>query len=259
MMIMPVLRSSLSSLQTIPLLGRSSRFQMATVCPNGMVGRYACNSRSIVRCVTSLHDVVTDRVLSTDCLWHHNHRSPLKRRILNPLSINSTGPEFTSKIYCSQIVRWYTPMSKEEEEKEKARVAHLSPEEKDQELRQLNREIAKLESLKGINTGELYTWSGKYKALMRDYGFPLFVYYWCVWSATGVCMYLAIDVGGLDAMALLAKIDANLGWKLTEMVDPQYGKIGLALLLNEVLEPVRLPFVITTLKPAIDTFSPPKY
>lgn len=59
--------------------------------------------------------------------------------------------------------RWYTPMTTEEEDKEKARVAHLSPEEKDQELRELNRQIARLEKLKGINTGELYTWSGRYK------------------------------------------------------------------------------------------------
>jgi hypothetical protein len=155
--------------------------------------------------------------------------------------------------------RYYTPLSKEEEEKEKARVSHLSKEEKDQELRLLNREMAKLETLRGINTGELYTWSGRYKALMRDYGFPLFVYYWCVWSVMGVSVYLAIDVGGLDAMELLSRLDHQFGWNLTEKVDPQLGKIGLALLVNEVLEPVRLPFVITTLKPAMDTISPPKY
>ena len=58
-------------------------------------------------------------------------------------------------------------MTKEEEEQEKARVSHLSPDEKDAELRKLNREIARLETLKGINTGELYTWTGRYKALVR--------------------------------------------------------------------------------------------
>ena len=155
--------------------------------------------------------------------------------------------------------RFYTAMTKEEEEQEKARVSHLSPEEKDQELRSLNRQLAKLETLKGINTGELYTWSGRYKALMRDYGFPLFVYYWCCWTVMGAGVYLAIDVGGFDAMELLARIDAQFGWSLTEKVDPQLGKIGLALMVNEVLEPVRLPFVITTLKPAMDTISPPKF
>jgi hypothetical protein len=156
-------------------------------------------------------------------------------------------------------LRYYTPMNKEEEEQEKARVSHLSKEEKDLELRKLNREIARLETLRGINTGELYTWSGRYKSLMRDYGFPLFVYYWVVWSLMGVSVYLAIDIGGLDAMDLLARVDNNFGWNLSDKVDPQLGKIGLVLMINELLEPVRLPLVITTLKPAMDTISPPKY
>ena len=185
------------------------------------------------------------RALSTSILGGNHSASMFE-------SLNNRSFAQTSR-------RYYTPMTKEEEEQEKARVSHLSKEEKDQELRKLNRKIAKLEMLRGINTGELYTWSGRYKALMRDYGFPLFVYYWCVWSVMGVSVYLAIDVGGLDAMELLARIDHPFGWSLTEKVDPQLGKIGLVLMINELLEPVRLPFVITTLKPAMDTISPPKY
>ena len=34
----------------------------------------------------------------------------------------------------------------------------------------LRREIARLERLRGINTGDLYTWSGRYRALARDFG-----------------------------------------------------------------------------------------
>jgi transcription initiation factor TFIID subunit TAF12 len=71
-----------------------------------------------------------------------------------------------------QQFRLYTPMTKEEEEQEKARVSHLTPHEKDSELRQLNREIARLETLKGINTGEKYTWTGQYKALVRHVSNP---------------------------------------------------------------------------------------
>ena len=150
-------------------------------------------------------------------------------------------------------------MTAEEEEKEKARVSHLTAEEKEGELRKLNRELARLEMLKGINTGELYTWSGRYKALMRDYAFPLFVYYWSVWFSMGVGMYLAIDFGGLDAMHIIQKFDNYTGLSLTEKIDPQLGKIGLALVMNEMLEPIRLPIVVATLKPAMDTISPPKY
>ena len=155
--------------------------------------------------------------------------------------------------------RFYTPMNKEEEEKEKARVTHLNPEEKEQELRAYNRELARLEMLKGINNGELYTWSGKYKALLRNYGLPLFVYYWAVYGTMGITAYLAIDFGGLDAMLVLGKFDNFTGWSLTEKVDPALGKIGLALVVNELLEPIRLPLVVATLKPVMETISPPKY
>ena len=155
--------------------------------------------------------------------------------------------------------RWYTPMTKEEEEKEKARIAHLSPEEKEEELRHLNREIAKLETIRGINTGELYTWSGRYKTLVKNYAVPLFIYYWSLWATMGGMVYLGIDLGGFDALYLIERIDSNLGWSLSEKVDPQFGKMGVALILNECLEPVRLPFVVVTLKPVMEYVSPPKY
>ena len=157
------------------------------------------------------------------------------------------------------LLRHYTPMTQTEQEQEKARVLHLSPAEKEEELRKLNREISRLEMLRGINTGELYTWSGRYKNLMRDYAMPLFVYYWMTWTTMGVLVYLSIDVGGFDAMEMIARCDNYTGWSLSEKVDPQLGHIGLTLVLNEMLEPIRLPFVVATLKPAMDTISPPKY
>jgi hypothetical protein len=160
---------------------------------------------------------------------------------------------------CNIATRFFTPMTKQEEEYEKERVAGITASQKDQELRKCNREIAKLEMLKGINTGELYTWSGKYKALARDYGFPLIAWYWAVWGSTCVMCYGAIHVGGVDAMALLAQIDAKTGFELASKVDPDVGKIGLAVIVNEFLEPIRLPVVIVTVKPVMDNFFPPKY
>jgi len=168
-------------------------------------------------------------------------------------------PHPSSFFESTTAVRWYTPMTPEEQEKEKARVHHLSPEAKESELRQLNRDISRLEMLRGINTGEIYTWSGRYKTLMRDYGLPLFVYYWITWTTMGAVTYLAIGLGGLDAMSVISYADSITGFDLSSKVDPQLGKIGLALVLNEMLEPIRLPFVITTLKPVMDTVNPPKY
>ena len=68
-------------------------------------------------------------------------------------------------------------MTTEEEEAEKERVSKLTAFQKEMELRDLDRQIAKLSMLRGINTGELYTMRGKYKALARDYGFPFMGWY----------------------------------------------------------------------------------
>jgi hypothetical protein len=66
-------------------------------------------------------------------------------------------------------------------------------------------------------------------------------------------------VGGIDAMALLAQIDARTGFDFVSKVDPSVGKIGLAVIVNELVEPVRLPLVIVTVKPVVDQFFPRKF
>ena len=71
--------------------------------------------------------------------------------------------------------------------------------------------------------------------------------------------YAAITVGGLDAMDIIARFDQFTGFELAQKVDPALGKMGLCLALNECWEPIRLPFVVATLKPIMETISPPKY
>ena len=129
---------------------------------------------------------------------------------------------------------------------------------KEIELRQLDSEIAKLQTLRGINTGELYTMRGKFKALTRDYGIGFMVYYWGVWLGTAGLSYTAMKVGGVDPLVVAAKAEMWLGLEngsITGRLDPTLGEIGLVLLLNELLEPIRLPFVVMTTKPVVDAMS----
>lgn len=142
-------------------------------------------------------------------------------------------------------------MTTEEEEAEKARVSKLTDFQKEMELRSLDRELAKLTMLRGINTGELYTLRGKYKALARDYGFPFMAWYWVVWSSTFGISYTAIQLGLIDTMAVLQKLEVWTGLAVTAHVDPTLGSIGLAVALNEVIEPLRLPIVLYTTKPVV--------
>jgi hypothetical protein len=99
-------------------------------------------------------------------------------------------------------------MTKDEQDAEKQRVATLSAFRKDQELCQWNRKIAKYEMLKGINTGELYTWTGRYKKLNRDYGLCLPAWYFCCWSFTGISLFGLVHWSGIDAMQWIEWVDA---------------------------------------------------
>merc|ERR1712129_682979 len=105
-------------------------------------------------------------------------------------------------------------MGKHEEDTEKARTASLSPYQREIELRCIDAHLKNLQVLRGINTGELYTWRGKFKALTRDYGIGFMAWYWTCWTTTGVLSYVAIEAGGVDAIALLEKVDGFTGFEL---------------------------------------------
>ena len=152
--------------------------------------------------------------------------------------------------------RFYTPMTKEEEEGEKQRVAGLSDVQKASELRDCDRQLAMLNMKRGINTGELYTLRGKFKALARDYGIPFMVWYWTVWFSTACMVYGGIELGGIDALELIGKLDTFTGWTISEHVDSTVGTIGLTIAVNELLEPLRLPIVVLTTKPVVDSLFP---
>jgi len=151
--------------------------------------------------------------------------------------------------------RHYSVLSKEEEEKEKARVASLSSYEKEVELRDLDAKLSRLNTLRGINTGELYTMRGKFKFLAKEYGIGFMMWYWTVWTATAILTYGSIELLDVDAIALLAKVDAWTGYDISSKVDPTLGTIGLTIAVNELLEPLRLPIVVFTTKPVVDTLS----
>lgn len=156
----------------------------------------------------------------------------------------------------AQQCRFYTPMTPAEEQEEKSRVAGLSDVQKASELKTLDRELAMLNMKRGINTGELYTLRGKFKFLARDYGMPFLAWYWTVWFSTATLVYAGIEIGGVDALELLGKLDNFTGWTISNHVDHTVGTIGLTLAINEMLEPLRLPIVVVTTKPVVDTLFP---
>ena len=64
----------------------------------------------------------------------------------------------------------FSSLPPEEEKEEKSRVDSLTSYQKEIELRKLDQQLSRLNTLRAINTGELYTFRGKFKMLSRDYG-----------------------------------------------------------------------------------------
>ncbi|KAL7532239.1 hypothetical protein ACHAXR_004512 [Thalassiosira sp. AJA248-18] len=152
----------------------------------------------------------------------------------------------------------FSALPPDEEKKEKSRVESLSPYQKEMELRQLDSELARLQTLRAINTGELYTMRGKFKMLSRDYGMGFLAWYWTVWFATAGLSYAAIELGGVDPLVVAGKVETFLGWEplsISGKLDPTLGQIGLVVAMNECLEPLRLPLVVVTTKPVVNFFS----
>lgn len=146
-------------------------------------------------------------------------------------------------------------MTSEEEAAEEIRVSNLTKFQKEMELRDLDDALSYFNTKRGINTGELYTLRGKFKALARDYGIGFMVWYWTIWSSTALLTYGSITLGGVDVISLLHKVDGYTGLEIASKVDPQLGTIALTIAANELLEPVRLPIVVLTTKPVVNFFS----
>jgi len=170
-----------------------------------------------------------------------------------------TSSNYETTLFAStsyyKVQKFSSGLTKEEEENEKNRVSSLSPEIKSVELRQLDDEIKRLHVLRGINTGELYTWRGKMKALARDYGTGFVVWYYTVWCAMFSVTFVAIEYGGVDALALVSKMDAYTGFDMASRINPTVGSLAVALIANECLEPIRLVFVVSTTKPVVHMFT----
>jgi len=178
------------------------------------------------------------------------HTNTILRKVTN----TSTPKDITTS--CTRIPLDSTAMlTSSEEEREKERVAALTPFQRELELRELDDRLARLHVLRGINNGELYTLRGKFKALARDYGLGFMAWYWTLWTSTALLTYTGITMGGVDAIAILAKVDFYTGLDMSQKVDPTLGTVALTLAVNECLEPLRLPIVVLTTKPVVNFFT----
>jgi Protein of unknown function (DUF1279) len=158
------------------------------------------------------------------------------------------------------------PLTQAQHAGERDRLSRLSPQRRGRERvcldrsiadlyqlqDRLKRNISQLEYLRDMNTGAAFSWSERYKATAREYGMPLLAWYGAVWTTTALFCYGTISIFQIDTLQVLRSVDARTGWSLSRKINPTMGKIGMALFANEVLEPIRLPTVLVTIKPVVD-------
>jgi len=164
-------------------------------------------------------------------------------------SLNSVESE-DEKLPQSVVVT--TNLSDDDIEFQQSRIQSLSTYAKTLEMRRVDTLLKRLNTIRDIHTGEHNTWKGQFKALARDYGMGFMIYWTGVWMATGAGCYFALEMGGVDAMDLLAKLDATTGTDLSSKIDPTLGNVAVAIAVNELIEPIRLPFVVLTVKPVVN-------
>ena len=143
-------------------------------------------------------------------------------------------------------------LSSSEKETYNLWLSSLTPSEKSTEKESIEKSLHSLQTRLSLLTLESSTFRGQLKSLTRDYGFPFLVYWWSLWGFTGILCYGSISFFSLDVPSLLKNLDSLINIDVSGRIDPDLGEVAVAVAVNELLEPVRLPFVVVTTKKLVD-------
>ncbi|OQR80617.1 hypothetical protein ACHHYP_17415 [Achlya hypogyna] len=89
---------------------------------------------------------------------------------------------------------------------------------------------------------------GKFMAVIQANGLPFLVWWTTLYGASGFTIYYGLSsgwFGGSDAVDLIRGLGLDKYVDL-ESLNPEYGNIAIAVVLNEILETVRFPFCLAT-------------
>jgi hypothetical protein len=98
---------------------------------------------------------------------------------------------------------------------------------------------------------------GKFMSVISQYGLPFVAWWTTLYGLTGIVIYGAIDSGivaGGDAIDLIMSLGLD---KVVDVqnLNPKYGNLALAVIVNECLEPLRFPIALATIPAVKRAFS----
>lgn len=145
------------------------------------------------------------------------------------------------------------PTTKEDQQDAAAVSPKKTFEELLEENEALRKEVAELKE-------KVKNKPGKFMSVISQFGMPFLVWWTALYVGTGVGLFVAFDTGliaGADAIEFIMSMG------LDKFIDPQslnpkYGNIALAAVLNECLEPIRFPIALATIPTVKRIFSKDK-
>ena len=87
-----------------------------------------------------------------------------------------------------------------------------------------------------------------WKKVIKEYGIFFFIYWTAIWACSGVIIFLLLEyglIGGADVIWFLKWIRLDSIISL-DSIDPTVGNIAVAIAINECLEIVRFPLVVSS-------------
>ncbi|TYZ57614.1 hypothetical protein PybrP1_007396 [[Pythium] brassicae (nom. inval.)] len=133
------------------------------------------------------------------------------------------------------------PTSKQQQEKGRD-ASKLSLEQLLEENAALRKEVVELQE-------KVKNKPGKFMAVFSQFGVPFVIWWSTLYVGTGVGLYVAFDTGaiaGADAIKFIMDMGLDRFVDI-DRINPTYGNIALAAVVNEFLEPLRFPFALATI------------
>ncbi|POM61818.1 hypothetical protein PHPALM_29109 [Phytophthora palmivora] len=120
---------------------------------------------------------------------------------------------------------------------------------KKQQIQELLEENAALKKEVETLKAEVAKKPNKFMGTLQQYGLPFLVWWTSLYLASGVSIYVALDTGLVSGASIIDFIMQNGLDKLIDpaRLDPTYGNIAIAVIVNECLEVIRFPITLATL------------
>ncbi|KAG1711817.1 hypothetical protein DVH05_009059 [Phytophthora capsici] len=120
---------------------------------------------------------------------------------------------------------------------------------KKQQIEELLEQNAALKKEVETLKAEVAKKPGKFMGTLQQYGLPFLVWWTSLYFASGLSIYVALDTGLISGASI---IDFIMQMGLDKFIDPArldptYGNIAIAVIVNECIEVIRFPITLATL------------